>query len=221
MAAVTATLEQCIKLFVRIRAARGRARRRPELLLNHSEELSRAKAMIELVEAKEALRTPNVLGALLLLSAIIESLRVQLDRLATEGRMLWGIRALLFGSNEEDMTLDGIMKDIANATLDLGLHMQLAHVGVTRGVGETVLVSVAAVEEMNNRLHERLGWTNALMISRILEGRPKNGEASRFLAVPSPPCADDIPTFGIQTMEQCHSPTTKSTFFWCQQSIPP
>ncbi|KAH6839486.1 hypothetical protein B0I37DRAFT_386566 [Chaetomium sp. MPI-CAGE-AT-0009] len=134
--------------------------------------------MIELVEHEACLRTPNVHSTLVKLSTVSRTLNGHLEKMAApKGRVqgfIWQLRA---GRRHQE-ALEATMKELAHVKLDLGLHIQLANVGLTRGVQEKILVSVAAVDAVNRQLQEKLGSSHQLRISRLIEGRPRNDDGT-------------------------------------------
>ncbi len=152
------------------------------LVEKHCAELSRTQTMIQLVEAEEALQTPNVRDVVLRLVHVGRNLQAHLDKMAVKRGRFRGFVSQLTSGQENQEALERILRDLESTKHDLSMHIQLANVGLIRGVDQAVLVSVAAVEAVNGRLQAKLGPAQSLRISRLLEGRPKNGEV---LSVPA------------------------------------
>lgn len=173
--AASATLEQCIKLFSRIRKAVERQKGLPDLLEKYSAEVSQTKTIVELIEDEEALKTPSVGSAVAKLNDVGGSLRTHLTTLATSKGPIQGFFKQLLSGEEGREKLEHIMRDLGDAKLTVSLHLQLSNVGLTRQVGQAVQVNIAAIEAMNKLLKERLGPGQKLRISQLLEGRQQNG----------------------------------------------
>ncbi|KAK0707338.1 hypothetical protein B0H67DRAFT_308190 [Lasiosphaeris hirsuta] len=178
--AAASGLEQCIRLCERVQTAVERQKDLPQLIKKHSADISRTKAMVELVESEKALGTPNVRDAIERVVAVGDDLKKHLSKMAsTKRRCFWGfLKQFISGQKYQD-ALDTIMRELGDSKNDLSMHIQLANVGLTRGVGEQVMVSVATVESVNRQLQEKLGSGHNLRIHNLLEGRPRNGEPSR------------------------------------------
>jgi len=132
--------------------------------------------MIELVKDEACLRTPNIQSALVKLSTVSQALNARLEKMAApRGRIRGFIWQLTAGRRNQE-ALENVMEEMVHIKLDLGVHIQLANVGLTRGVEQKILVSVAAVEAVNRQLQEKLGPSHKLRISQLIEGRPRNGE---------------------------------------------
>lgn len=139
--------------------------------------------MIELVETEEALRTPNVRDVVDKLVQVGQTLQAHLDKmdkLAIKGGRFRGfVRQLISGQQDQEV-LERILKDLERTKHDLSMHIQLANVGLTRGVDKALLVSVAAVEAVNRQLQAKLGPTHTLRISKLLENRCHNSETHQL-----------------------------------------
>lgn len=130
--------------------------------------------MIELIKTEEALRTPNVRDVVDKLVQVGRTLQTHLDKMdklaIKRGRFRGFVRQLISGQQDQEV-LERILKDLERTKHDLSMHIQLANVGLTRGVDKAVLVSVAAVEAVNRQLQAKLGPAHTLRISKLLENR--------------------------------------------------
>ena len=152
----------------------------PELVKTYLAEVSQTKKIVELAASEAALKTPNVGVTIARLAVVGEALRSHLAELAgATGRVQGFVKQILSGRQDQEK-LESIMRDLGNAKQDLGLYIQLANVGLTRSVGEAVHVNTAAVDAVNRLLSEQLGPTYTLKMAQLVEGRPRNGTASRF-----------------------------------------
>lgn len=139
-------------------------------------ELERTKTMIDLVVTEKALQTPNVDNAIARLDSIGRNLERDLLKMVVKrGRLRDFFAQLVSGQRKQD-ALEHILLELERSKLDLSMYIQLANVGLTRGVGEALVVSVAAVDMVNRQLQARLGSTHSLRISKLLAGRPRNRE---------------------------------------------
>lgn len=178
--AAATILEQCIQLFSRLRQAARRQKELPELIRKHLAEVSQAREMVELVTSEAALRTPNVAASIAKLATIGETLYDHLKDMGSasaKGPFLAFFRQLVRGKGDQEK-LNSIMKDVWNTKQDLGVHIQLANVGLTRAVGETLRVNTLDVEAVNKLLAEKLGSVYSLNIGQIVEGRPRDADGT-------------------------------------------
>ncbi|RYP01147.1 hypothetical protein DL765_010875 [Monosporascus sp. GIB2] len=179
-AAAATALEQSIALFSRIRRAAVRQQGLPELIEKYLAEVSQTKMIVEFAANEAALKTPNVGVTIAKLAAVGETLRSHLAELANiKGPVKGFVKQILSGQQAQEK-LESIMRDLGNSKQDLGLYIQLANVGLTRAVGQTVQVNAAAVNAVNKLLNEKLGSAYTLRMAQLVEGRPQNGRASRF-----------------------------------------
>ncbi len=152
-----------------------------ELVEKHFAVLSRTKTMIELVEAEEALRTPNVRDVVLRLVQVGESLQSQLNKMAVKRSCVRGfIRQVISGQDNEE-ALQRILRDLESTKHDLSVHIQLANVGLTQGVDKALQINTAVVEAVNKQIQTKLGPAHSLRITKLLENRPSNSETRERL----------------------------------------
>ena len=137
--------------------------------------------MIELVETEEALRTPNVRDVVLRLVQVGENLQTHLDKMAVKRSCVRGFIRQIISGQENQEALESILGDLESTKHDLSVHIQLANVGLTRGVDKTLRVSVAAVEAVNKQIQTKLGPAHTLRIASLLEDRPRNSEPRQTL----------------------------------------
>lgn len=134
--------------------------------------------MIDLVAMEQALNTPNIQRTLTRLGDVCQHLDSHLRKMDVRRGRFRGIMVqLVWGQRNQD-TLEQILVELERTKRDLGMYIQLANVGLTRGVGEAVVVSVAAVKAVNKQLQMQLGSTHSLRIAKLLAGRTPNCEKS-------------------------------------------
>src|SRR4051812_12325276 len=107
--------------------------------------------MIELVVMETALNTPNVRETIARLGQIGHEMERQLKKMEVRrGRFRDLVMQMISGQRNQD-TLESILVALERTKQDLSMYIQLANVGLTRGIGEAV-VSVAAVDAVNGQL---------------------------------------------------------------------
>lgn len=89
------------------------------------------------------------------------------------------MRQLIRGPRD-NARLNGIMHDLHLAKGSLILKIQVAHVGLTRSVGDAVLVNCEIVERVNAVLQQILGEGKGLRIADLLrDGVPQGAYSGR------------------------------------------
>lgn len=150
------------------------------LVEKNLEELQRTKTMVDLVGMEKALQTPNVGNTIARLGSVGHDLEKHLEKMNIKrGRFRELVVQLVRGQRNQD-TLEHILLELERTKLDLSMYIQLANVGLTRGVGEALVVSVAAVDAVNKQLQMKLGSAHRLRISKLLAGRPRNCKSSQM-----------------------------------------
>ncbi|KLU84063.1 hypothetical protein MAPG_03108 [Magnaporthiopsis poae ATCC 64411] len=178
--AAAGALEQSIQLFSRFRQAARRQKGLPELVEKYLAEVSQAKKIVELAASEEGLKTPNVGACIAKLAAAGEVLHghlEQMEKASAKGPVRGFVNQLVSGKSDQEK-LGSIMRDVGNAKQDLGMYIQLANVGLTRAVGDTIRVNTMAVEAVNKQLAETLGPVYSLKIGQMIEGRPRDADGT-------------------------------------------
>ncbi|KAM3548798.1 hypothetical protein MY1884_009022, partial [Beauveria asiatica] len=168
--AASAALGQRINLIGRIREAVERHKELPALIEKYSVEVSRIKAIVELVRDEEALKTPNVGDAIIRIRAVSEVLSCHLGKTATTKGPVHGFFKQLVSGQQLQERLERIMSDLGDSKQDLCLSLQLVSVGLTRGLGDAIQVNISTVNSVDKLLERTLGSGHDLRISRLLKG---------------------------------------------------
>jgi hypothetical protein len=176
--AAAALLEQSTKLFERLHEARKRQKELAEQITSYRGAVSQLEGIVNLVREEDALKTPHVGESIARVHNLSKDLNDYLETtVSTRAPVPEFLRQLLQGK-AFGAKIEGIMRDLESAKLNLIMHIQVSNVGLTRGVGEAVQVNTTTVEAINKRLHERVGEDLELRISQILKGRPHNSNSN-------------------------------------------
>ncbi|KXX80281.1 hypothetical protein MMYC01_203610 [Madurella mycetomatis] len=170
--AAAALLETAIGLIVRIREARQRQRDFPRVLDSHTRELAKIKAIVQMVEDEMALQTAAVSTELVELNAVAQDLvRILTGLQGKGGGAAQFFRMLVRGSRDED-DLAKIMEELDRAKANLGLRISLAHVGLSRGIRDVMVVNTAILKRVDARVRSVVGEEQGLKLAELVRDRP-------------------------------------------------
>ncbi|PVH81843.1 hypothetical protein DL98DRAFT_623151 [Cadophora sp. DSE1049] len=175
-AAVVQLLEVSFRLIKRVTEACDRQGSFTEVLEHHALEIESLHAIVRTIKNEEALQTA-VVGVELDKVGVIGRKLVQCLRdldPGSKGKARQIAHQLLHGTKEEE-TLSDIMVDLDRAKFNLSLRLQLATVGLTRMVHDTVLANVEVVNRIDRLLSEVTGGTHGLKLASLIqEERPQS-----------------------------------------------
>lgn len=145
------------------------------MLDKHTLELTKTKNTIKLVVDEEALQTAAVAAELVDMDSIAERLVADLKALQSDkGRVSQFLHQLVHGPKDES-NLAGIMSDLSRAESNLALRINVAHVGMTRTLHNTMVANTAVVERVDALVQSVLGGDRGLKIAMLLRNRPVQG----------------------------------------------
>lgn len=81
------------------------------------------------------------------------------------------------GSHDEKVIADRI-NELCRAKSSLTLRIQVANVGLTRNVGDTVVANTAAIHQVDVLLQEVFGEGRGLKLAEFLRNRPAESMSS-------------------------------------------
>lgn len=172
VAAASGLTDTAIRILRRLRKAHERKIKLPEVLDRHACELNSLKDIIELIDDEDSLQTATVASELVRLRSVEDRLVKLLKELdsTSKGAVKQYAHQLSHGSTEEKR-LAVIMEELCQVKSALLLRIQVASVGVMRGVGGLVLANADAIARVDSFLQERLGDGKGLKIARLIKGR--------------------------------------------------
>lgn len=170
--ATTQLIEQSCRIIHRIREAHLRDKNLESTLTRHKHELKSIKAIIGLIEDFEDFRTPGVAEELYRLSEIQNKLTGLLKALdpGPKSKTSRLLHQLTEGSSDEKR-LSSTMNELGTIKTSLILRIQAVNVGVTKGIGKTLLANTILIEQINETLRGHVKDCEGLRIARLLEGR--------------------------------------------------
>jgi hypothetical protein len=168
-AAVAQLLEGSIRLLSRIRKAYERHQNLIELLDSHVLAIDSITSIIGTIVDEDALQTAAVASELIKLRVIGTKLMKCIRELdpGDKGKVRQLAHQLVHGTKEEE-TLADIMSDLDRAKSDLSLRVQLANVGLTRMVHDTVLANAKIIDRIDGLLTDVLGEDHGLRLAGLL-----------------------------------------------------
>ena len=189
--ASSATLEQVIKIFKRIRNAKNRQRDLPQVLDQHEAVIRGTVALVSAVEEEDELSTrgileviSNVKAASDELSAFVTSMSERVGRGAVQE-----FTHQLFKGSDDEKHLAKLVELLTSHKADLSGAVAAAQVGLLKGAGGTRLVDVRQMRDVNQRLQETTDGMEKLNIAEILKGVEPDGECQS----PPPPPRSEQP----------------------------
>ncbi|KAE9964633.1 hypothetical protein BLS_008188 [Venturia inaequalis] len=179
VAAASGLTDTAIRILRRLRKAHERKTKLPEVLDRHACELNSLKDIIELIDDEDSLQTATVAAELVRLRSVEDRLVKLLKELdsTSKGAVKQYAHQLSHGSTEEKR-LAVIMEELCQVKSALLLRIQVASVGVMRGVGGLVLANADAIARVDSFLQERLGDGKGLKIARLIKGRRPSSEGN-------------------------------------------
>ena len=132
---------------------------------------------MELVQDHEALQASGPLLANLKRIQILNSLlQDQISSMSIDRGTLKAFKHQVMQGASERQDLAAIVERLAKAKQDLGLHIQLVHVGLTMDANRAIGVNLRLVEEMNEVVRTVLGKEKGLMIASFVDEKVRGGK---------------------------------------------
>jgi ATP phosphoribosyltransferase regulatory subunit HisZ len=142
-------------------------------------EIDSVNAIVSTIVDEDALQTASVASELTKLCTVGTKLMKCLKELdpGDKGIVRQLAHQLVHGTKEEE-TLADIMADLDRAKADLSLRVQLANVGLTRMVHDTVLANIEVINRIDRLLAEVLGEGHGLKLAGLLEDMHPQGSCN-------------------------------------------
>lgn len=176
VSAASGLLEAAISIIKRIRTAYERQKELVKILESYHDELITIESVLRIVRDEEALQTAAVASQLAIIEGLARTLRDCLQTLdpGAKGPLHQFAHQLVQGSKDEK-ALTVIMNKLARARSELGLHIQVANVGLTRIFGDKLVANTEVVRRVNFVLQQVFGEGRGLKIAMLLKNRPAQG----------------------------------------------
>ncbi|KXX76194.1 hypothetical protein MMYC01_208624 [Madurella mycetomatis] len=175
---VLGLVESAINLAARLREARQRQKDLAGVLDRHAQELAETHRMVALIRNEEALQTAAVATKLIAMETVAQGLVATLTRIHTsvgdngkQRRLTQFFYQLAHGSRDE-ADLQTAMEDLGRAKADLGLCISVAHVGLSRGLQDTLVLNTHLLERVDSAVRTVVGNDHGLLIGKLARGRP-------------------------------------------------
>jgi len=175
-ASVVQLLEVAFRLIARVKKAYDRQNKLSEVLRKYTLEIESLSAIVRTILDEDALQTAMVALELDKVAVVGKKLVQCLRDLdpGSKGQMRQIAHQLLHGTKQEE-TLADIMVELDRAKFNLSLRIQLANVGLTRMVHNSVLANVEVVNRIDRLLTEVIGETHGLKIAGLLPDEHSQG----------------------------------------------
>ena len=167
---VAQLLDGAIRLLKRVRKAYDRHQNLTATLDKHALEIETINTLVCLIKNENALQTAVVITELDKLYAVGVKLVRCLEELDSgkKGIVRQLTHQLMHGGKDEE-TLANIMRDLDRAKGDLSIRVQLANVGLTRMVHDTVLANFDVINRMDSLLAGVFGKSHGLKLAGLLK----------------------------------------------------
>ncbi|KAK5656066.1 hypothetical protein OQA88_5205 [Cercophora sp. LCS_1] len=180
--AALALLESAIALAARLREAQQRRKGLADVIQRHDEVLSKTRSIITLVKDETALQTAAVADELSTLDTAIKGLVDVLSRIRTSGsgkrqNRLYQFAYQFVNGSRDEADLQAAMANLGRAKDDLSLSISVAHVGVSRGMQDTLVLNTRLLERVDAAVRAASGEDRGLLIGKLVQGRhvPESG----------------------------------------------
>jgi len=179
VSAAAGLLEVAIHTIKRVRKACERQRNLTEVLDKQTIKLKEIRKIVQMIEKEDALQTANVVIEVNKLQVIETELLQCLKKLnsTSTGTIQQLAHQFAHGSKDEK-TLADIMDDLDRAKSNICLCIQLANVGLTRTINNTVLANAKVVNRIDNLLVRVIGEGRGLKIAGLLKYRTPQGSSN-------------------------------------------
>ena len=185
VSAVSTLIEQSFTLLERVQTAVERQKSNSSNLIDLSRDITSAKEIVGLVKDEAVLGTAGVAKAMGDVLRVVTNLEVffkELEISALNSPVRQFAHQLIKGTKEQQK-MDELMKGLRNAKSNLSLHIQVAHVGLTRTASQALAVDPNIVERIDKLLQKRLGEGKGLRIAALIRQRPRSCKRGLILTL--------------------------------------
>ncbi|CCD50210.1 hypothetical protein BcDW1_9815 [Botrytis cinerea BcDW1] len=175
ISAVAGLLESSISLFERLRRTYNDQKESSKILGAHVVEIQGILTILDLVKHEANLRTAAVLSEIesirKIATELISNLELMMPGDKSQARRF--AHQFLQGTKEQE-TLAKLMERLEHAKSSLGLGLHVAHVGVTRVVGDKVAINMEILNRVDGLLRNVFGDDGGLEIAEVVKNhRPE------------------------------------------------
>lgn len=176
ISAVSALLESALGLIERLRKTYDDQKQSTQVLGNHVIEIQRLIIILELVKNETDLQTLAVRSESENIRQIAKTLISSLESMAPGDRskVRRYVRQFVKGTQEQE-AIEKLWRRLDRAKLTLSMGLQLANVGVTRVVGDSVAVNMDILNRIDKRLRKLFGEDGGLKIADLAKSQHTQG----------------------------------------------
>lgn len=163
--------------------ARERQQNLSKVLQSHEQELDNIIQILNVVKQEPVLQVATMMEDLEQLKLHGRSLRTCLEEYGKDRGQFKQYANQLFNGKRNIDDLAAIMASMSHAKANLNIKIQVVHVGLTRCVGDGVVVSCELVESLDRKLQRLFGEGKGLKLAQLLRNKQPDSKLTRFLAI--------------------------------------
>lgn len=196
-----ATIDIVIRAMKELHDARERQIELAKVLSTHQQELHNIRQILGVVKEEPVLRVGEIVQDLQQLELLGRRLHKSLQELGKERGQFKQYTNQLFKGKRDLDDLAGIMISMGRAKENLSLKIQVVHVGLTRSVGDIVVVNCEMVEALDGKLQNVCGPGQGLKLAGLVQHKKRDSTYSHFLTPCQ--CVHRYAWSGLQGYDYC------------------
>lgn len=185
VATVISTLDVVIRVMKDLYDARERQQNLSKVLHSHEQEIDNIMQILKVVEREPVLQVATMMEDLEQLRLHGQSLCSCLQEYGKDRGQIKQYANQLFNGKRNIDELAAIMASMSHAKANLNIKIQVVHVGLTRSVGDVVVVNCELVESLDRKLQELFGEGKGLKLAELLRHKQPNSTSMKTLAIAS------------------------------------
>lgn len=163
--------------------ARERQQNLSKVLQAHEQEIDNIIQILKVVKQEPVLQVATMMEDLEQLKLHGRSLRTCLEEYGKERGQLKQYANQLFNGKRNIDDLATIMASMSHAKANLNIKIQVVHVGLTRAVGDGVVVSCELVDSLDRKLQRLFGEGKGLKLAQLLRHKQPNSKSVKLVAI--------------------------------------
>lgn len=175
VSAVISTLDIVIRTIKELYDARERQQNLSKVLKTHEQEIYNIRQILRVVKQETVLQTVALVEDLEQLQLHGENLGTSLEQYGKDRGQIKQYANQLFNGKRQIDDLAEIMANMSHAKANLNIKIQVVHVGLTRSVGNIVVVNCEMVERLDRKLQKIFGEGQGLKLAELLRHKQRRG----------------------------------------------
>lgn len=157
-----------------------------KVLSTHYQELNNIRQILRVVQQEKVLQVQDMVEDLEQLRLHGISLNTFLQELGKERGQIKQYANQFFNGKRSLEDLADMMASMGRAKANLSIKIQVVHVGLTRSVGDVVVVNCEMVEELDRKLQKLFGQGQGLRLAELLQHKKRHSKYSSSFTRPLP-----------------------------------